>query len=50
MKRNHRKFGNAAALKGMGHVPFPIGKPNSGYAQYFTGNSYLPILKTVVRP
>ena len=30
-----------AALKGMGHAPFPIGKPNSGYAQYFTGNSYL---------
>ena len=30
-----------SALKGMGHAPFPIGKPNSGYAKYFTGKSYL---------
>ena len=30
-----------SALKGMGHAPFPIGKPNSGYAKYFTGDSYL---------
>ena len=33
-----------SALKGMGHTPFPIGKPNSGYAKYFTGNSYLQLL------
>ena len=29
------------ALAGMGHAPFPIGGPNTGYAQYFTGASFL---------
>lgn len=45
----HSENAIVAALRADGGAVFPVGVPNSGLAQYFTGRSYVaPLQKTLV--